>query len=66
MSKQPSQHGGRRPGSGRKPIYKQLGPPISVRLEAALQAKLDAKCEAKQITRTAAIQEAIKKWVGRS
>jgi len=63
VKKQPSKRGGARPGAGHPKVYQDLGPPISVRLERALQEALDAKCAALGIPRTKALQEAVARYV---
>lgn len=60
------QHGGQRPGAGRPPKYDASVVSVLLKLPGDLARKLAAKCERLGITRTAAIQEAIKRWVGRS
>lgn len=63
MKRDRKQRGGPRPGAGRPKTYDQLGPPISVRLEAAVQDAMEAKCRSLQITRTAGLQQAVARWV---
>ena len=63
MTRGRKQRGGPRPGAGRPKTYDQLGPPISVRLEAAVQDAMEAKCRSLQITRTAGLQQAVARWV---
>mgnify|MGYP001187765736 CR=1 FL=1 len=63
MKRERKQRGGPRPGAGRPKTYDQLGPPISVRLEAAVQDALERKCRSLQITRTAGLQRAVARWV---
>lgn len=64
--KQPakSQHGGARPGSGRPKIYDQLAQPTSVVLELDVLQQLDQRAASLGITRSAAIKQAIAKWLG--
>ena len=59
----PTTRGGARAGAGRKPVYQELGRPISVRLERSVQDALDAKCAALGIPRTKGLQEAVARWV---
>lgn len=63
QEKKKSTRGGVRPGAGHPRVYADLGPPISVRLERAVQEALEAKCIALGITRTKGLQEAVAKWV---
>lgn len=48
---------------GRPPMYGERKK-ILIALPLDLLSRLDAKAEAKQITRTAAMQMAVEKWVG--
>ena len=50
---------------GRPPVYGERKKML-VALPVALVAKLDAKANTLQITRTAAVQMAVEKWVGKS
>lgn len=59
------QHGGQRPGAGRPPKYDESRVRILLQVPGDLARKLAAKCEKLGLSRTAAIQEAIKRWVGR-
>lgn len=63
MTEKKKQHGGRRAGAGRPKAYAELGRPISVRLEKAVQDALDAKCTALGIPRTKGLQDAVARWV---
>ena len=60
MSKARRQHGGKRPGAGRKPTYER---PVTVaaRISKKLRDKLDRFAQENGLTRSAALVEAVKR-----
>jgi hypothetical protein len=60
------QHGGARPGAGRKPAHPEgPGETISASVPAALVARLDQLAERRGWTRSQAVTEAIRRLVGK-
>jgi hypothetical protein len=62
--KKKATHGGARPGAGRPKVYQQASTPTSIQFEQATLDALDKRAEELGITRSAAVQEAIKAWLG--
>jgi hypothetical protein len=63
-TKQPSGHGGARPGAGRPKTYKQASLPTSILFEQVLRDQLDKRARQLKLTRTAAVQQAVRQWLG--
>jgi len=64
MRPEKKQHGGPRPGAGRPAVYKQRAQ-FTITLDAALLARLDKRVEQAGLTRSVAVQEAIRTWLGK-
>lgn len=58
-----SAHGGQREGAGRKRVYQETAK-ISITLDAELLRKFDDAADAAEMNRSAAIQLAIRAWLG--
>jgi hypothetical protein len=63
-TKQPSGHGGARPGAGRPKTYRQPSLPTSILFEQVLRDRLDRQARRLGLTRTAAVQQAVRQWLG--
>lgn len=65
MATTKSTHGGRRAGAGRPKTYKKPSLPTSILFEQDLRDRLDKRAKQFKLTRTAAVQEAVRLWLGR-
>lgn len=59
MAKKQAQHGGKRPGAGRKPNPEGPAVVVAVSFPPALAADLDAYCKAQTVSRSAVVAEAV-------
>ncbi len=65
MGKKKLQHGGRRPGAGRKPGPEGKAVVLAVSVPEALLERLDAYADAKEWSRSRAVTEAIRGLLAR-